>query len=287
MFRIKFEGGQVILLLLLAITVGLGVGLSIVQRSISNVSTSTKVEESQRAFSAAEAGIERALLGDYSGADFISENLSEASVETTGQIPGSQQAFEEPNNSKEDTAQMWLASPADLSPFYTQGSFDVYWGKSDVVDDNDKPAISLRVIYYLGGSYQVKQFFFDPVGSRRTVNGFSAPGSCSNSLSAITTSSGTGRTFYCKTTISGLRPGGENLIVVRARLSYSDSSHPIAFVPTVTGGCVGCSFPPQARIITSTGQSGSTQRRLQLFVQDDVVPWYFDYALFSLGEISK
>lgn len=281
--KIKFEGGQVILLLLLAVTVGLGVGLSIVQRSISNVSTSTKVEESQRAFSAAEAGIERALLGDYSGVDFISENLSQATVETTGDIPGFQQAFEYPPISKEEVAQVWLANPEDLSPFYTQSSLVVYWGKPDVTDDNDKPAISLRVIYLSGGNYLVKQFFFDPVDLRRSANGFLSPETCSNSLPAITTSSGQGRRFYCKATLSSLSP---TLMTVRARLLYSDDSHPIAFVPQ--GGCqVGCSLPPTAKIITSTGSSGATQRRLQLFVQDQIVPWYFDYAVFSIGEITK
>ena len=55
------ERGQIILVLVLVITVALAIGISVVQRSLSDISTSTKVEESSRAFSAAEAGIERAL----------------------------------------------------------------------------------------------------------------------------------------------------------------------------------------------------------------------------------
>lgn len=281
--KIKYQSGQVILLLLLAITVGLGVGLSIVQRSISNLSTSTKVEESQRAFSAAEAGIERALLGDYSGADFTGENLSKSIIETAGDIPGLRQTLEYPKLAKEEISQLWLANPLDLSPFYTQNNLEVYWGTPGITDINERPAISLRVIYLSGANYLVKPFFFDPVESRRVLNGFLSPDSCSDSLPAISTTFGENRSFYCKATLSGLSP---TLVAVRARILYSGSSHPIAFVPT--GGCeIGCSFPPQAKIITSVGTSGATQRKLQLFVMDKIVPPYFDYAVFSIGEITK
>ena len=64
------EKGQIILILLLVMTVALGVGLTIVQRSLTDISTSTKVEQSSRAFSAAEAGIEKALQGDISSVNF-------------------------------------------------------------------------------------------------------------------------------------------------------------------------------------------------------------------------
>jgi len=48
-----------------------------------------------------------------------------------------------------------------------------------------------------------------------------------------------------------------------------------------------CSLPPQARKLIATGISGQTQRRIQVFRLDKVVPPYFDYAIFSTGEINK
>src|SRR3990167_1871590 len=53
--------GQVLILVLLVVVVALAVGLSVASRNITNVRTSTQTEESQKAFSAAEAGIESIL----------------------------------------------------------------------------------------------------------------------------------------------------------------------------------------------------------------------------------
>lgn len=53
--------GQMILVILLVMAVGLTIGLSVASRSITDVNFSTKIEDSSRAFSAAESGIEEAL----------------------------------------------------------------------------------------------------------------------------------------------------------------------------------------------------------------------------------
>jgi hypothetical protein len=94
-----------------------------------------------------------------------------------------------------------------------------------------------------------------------------------------------GRSFYCKTTLnlSGLTP---TLELLRTRFLYTNLSQPIALSPV--GSCgQSCSLPPQARLYTSTGVSGDSQRTIQLFKLDKVVPFYFDYALFSESDISK
>jgi len=70
-------------------------------------------------------------------------------------------------------------------------------------------------------------------------------------------------------------------MIARARLLYTNVSQPIALEP-VTG-----SLPPQATIYTSIGTSGNTQRTIQLFSLEKVVPFYMDYAIFSAGQISK
>ena len=55
------HSGQTLLVVVLMMVVALTVSLSVVLRSVSNVRTSTDEENSSRAFSAAEAGLELAL----------------------------------------------------------------------------------------------------------------------------------------------------------------------------------------------------------------------------------
>ena len=55
------EQGQVLLIIVLVMVVALTVGLSLASRSLIQVRTTGEQAESQKAFSAAEAGIEQAL----------------------------------------------------------------------------------------------------------------------------------------------------------------------------------------------------------------------------------
>ncbi len=283
----KYQEGQTVLILLLVMTVALAIGLAVIQKSLTDVSTASRVEESSRAFSAAEAGIERALQGDTQEVVF-SENNSSATVKDSGLLPLAKQPLEYPPLAKEDVAHVWLANPNTdpVSAYYSQSSLDVYWGLPDIIDPNDRPALELTIVYLpAGGSYQTQKFYLDPNSLRSAGNGFTnVSGGCSNNLPPINTSMGNERTFYCKRTITGLN---QLPILVRARLLYNITSQPLAIAPV--GGCEGfsCSLPPQARVIVSTGVSGSTRRRIQVFKLDKVVPPYFDYAIFSVGDINK
>ncbi len=278
------QTGQIVLILLLVITVSLGIGLAVIQRSLSDISTSSNVESSSRAFSAAEAGIERALSGDTSGvAEGETGNSSSATLQDSGLLPAANQALEYPPLSKEDTAQFWLSDPSTLDNYYTQNTLDIYWGAQKITDPNDRPALSLTLVYLSGGKYQSKKYFFDPNSSRTSSNGFRSPDSCSDTLTAITTSYGNSRSFYCTSRLSNLPSG---LKLLRARLLYNTTPQSIAAKPT--GSCNnGCSLPPQARLFTSVGIAGNTQRVLQLYKLDKVVPPFFDYAVFAAGDINK
>src|SRR3989344_1990712 len=136
----RAEARQVILILILVMTVGLGIGLSIVQKSLVDVSTASKVEQSSRAFSAAEAGIEKGLRGDTSKQTFddnssrIGEILDVGLIPAAGVAGSRQEAVEYPSLAREDVAQVWLADyTSTINPppvMYTQSSLDVYWGNS-------------------------------------------------------------------------------------------------------------------------------------------------------------
>ena len=56
------QHGQALLIVLLTLAVTLTVVLSVVSRSVTDITVSTYEEDALRAFSAAEAGIEEALL---------------------------------------------------------------------------------------------------------------------------------------------------------------------------------------------------------------------------------
>ncbi len=283
----KDQKGQTVLILILVMTVALGIGISVIQRSLSDISTSTRMEQSSRAYSAAEAGIEKAIqsgssitspiaLGNNSSIDNVRADL----------LPAARQALEYLPVAKEDLAQVWLADPETLAQVYNQSSVDIYWGLPNTT--TDKPALEITVISFNGGVYQPTKYFLDSDSTRVNSNKFqnatvgctSGPpctSGCTNPT--IDTSMGTNRTFYCRTTLTGLTLP---LMLLRARILYSSVSQPFAVQPLG-----GSSLPPQARLFTATGVSGQTQRKVQVFRLDKVVPPYFDYAIFSADEINK
>lgn len=286
------EKGQLILTLVLVMTVALAIGLSIVQKSLVDVSTATKVEQSSRAFSAAEAGIEKALKGNTSLQD-LGNDASIKEINDSNFIPAippanTQQApLEYPPLAKEDIAHFWLAdlnSTAPSSPpacgpsiscYYAKNSLDVYWGNPATTD---KAALELTLVYFNGTQYVPQKWYLDNGTSGRNLPNFTAV-SCSN-----ITPVGGAQAYQCKFSLTSLPPG---LILLRGRLLYNTTSQPIAIAAVWPCSGAGCFIPPQARNIISTGISGETQRKVKLFQINKVVPPYFDYAIFSAGAINK
>lgn len=298
----KNQTGQVLLALILIMTVALAIGLSIVQKSLVDVSTATKVEESSRAFSAAEGGIEKYIQSGISNVNCtsdtckvqFSENSSQANVEGGNLIPRlpavntRQEALEYPPLAKEEIAQVWLAdfnsSTNPPAQFYKQNSLEIYWGDPSL--STDKAALELTLVYYGTDStdlvdpsttkYRSKKFYLDQM-LRNPSNNFDISANCNGDHSVGS------NTYQCSKTLN--LPSG-SLMLIRARLLYNTTSQPFAVWALGTCG-QDCSIPPQARILVSTGISGETQRRVQVFQIQKVVPSYFDYAIFSAGDISK
>lgn len=296
------QAGQAVLILILVMTVALAIGISVVQRSLSDISTASKVEQSSRAFSAAEAGIEKYLNQAVScTADTckfqFSENSSEVKVEGGDLMPAvpasgtRQAALEYPPLSKEEVAHIWLADYTSTSnppaAAYKQTSLDVYWGNST----SDKAALELTLVYFDGTQYKTRKWYLDHTITRTPDNKFTQ---------AVCTGYTVGVNIYqCKYTIGGSGdPGGalpsspSILMLLRARLLYNSTSQSFAIQAAVTcpvaaSDCRDYSIPSQARTLISTGISGATQRKVKLFQVNNVVPPYFDYGIFSAGAINK
>ena len=70
--------------------------------------------------------------------------------------------------------------------------------------------------------------------------------------------------------------------MVRVRVLYTKTEQSIAVAPLNNQ-----SLPPHAEIYTAIGYDGTTQQEIQVFKMPFVVPAYFDYAIFSAGDITK
>lgn len=288
------QKGQVILILILVMTVALAIGLSVIQRSLSDISTSSKVEQSSRAFSAAEAGIEKALSGDSNlNVNFSTDNNSSAVVITNETIPAIPSALSPkrqdpiecpPGDSKlakEEIAQIWLADPTSINnppaEYYKPptGELDVYWGNSAV----DRAALEVTIVYYEAGEYKSRKWYLDHQAAIRATSNEFETVPCTGNIPGLPG-------YQCQKRLSSLPTG---LMLLRARLLYNQGSQP--FAVQAVGNCSeadrsGC-IPTQAKILVSTGTSGQTQRKIQVCQLEKVVPPYFDYAIFSAGEINK
>src|SRR3989344_3827879 len=302
------QKGQVVLILILIMSVALTIGLAIVQKSLVDVSNSSKVEQSSRAFSAAEAGVEKALQEsektNHSTISFSGNNSQIKEIIDTGLIPpvpepGSQQdPLEMPPLAKEEVTQVWLADFNSYSNppsiFYNQNTLDIYFGNSPA--GKDPVAIEVTLIYHDGTKYTSRKWYLDQI-SRIPANGFEKVSNCAGNYLPP----GGLTTYQCKRTL-GASPDSEPLpiwqvgqssalILLRARLLYNTTSQPFAVsavaCPSSAPTCINYSIPHQGRIVVSTGASGETERRVKVFQLDKVLPPYFDYAIFSAGEITK
>jgi len=81
------QSGQILIIFLLVLVVGLAIALSIASRTVTDIRQTTTSDESNRAYFAAEAGVERALKQisenpTFSGEtiDFTDVNQSQANV---------------------------------------------------------------------------------------------------------------------------------------------------------------------------------------------------------------
>lgn len=322
--EIRNEKGQIAVILLLFILVALTIGLAATQRSLTNIITSTDAEQSSRAFSAAEAGLQRSiaavnpivLSGPNPSPPPVLEselgNSANASLNVINNLPRSAaqigsdhgEPLEYPPIGKDAIAQFWLANPTNSNSNWNKnvGSFnspqfafsgpslEVYWGFNNPVS-NPQPAIELNLVVENGtGGFDSHRYFFDNFALGRTGSNNFTPipaGDCSGTTihtSSSVSATATDRSFYCHASIPVA--AGDVPIILRARILYSNGKEPIAVAPM--GNCgINCSLPPQAAIYTSRGFSGQSQKTLQVFRQPFYVSPLLDFALFSAGEIRK
>src|SRR3972149_3579112 len=294
----RTDSGQALLLVLLSMAVVLTVILSILSRTIADVSVTSREEEALRAFSAAEAGVEQALIvGANIGPTTIGDASFSANVSSYS--AGSQEFANPVPVAAGESVIFWFVahdpSTGDYIcnaqyPCFTGRQLKICWGNSGTAPGSaTTPAIEVSTFYAnTPGDYstvRIARETSDPNATRRTSNNFSAPdaGTCTIS----------GETFEFGETIDlaalGVPAGSygvqNGLQFAKVRLLYStDTSHSVGINVNFPGNTL---LPSQGLRIESSGISGESNRKINVFQGFGEPPPVFDGAIFSPGGITK
>ena len=257
----QMEKGQVALVMLLVMVVMLTLGVSVVQRGVTDVRISQQEEDSARAFQAAETGVEEALSGLVSVTGQVGEDASYTANITEGGNEGFVSG--QPVEAGETVL-------VDLAGSDNVDDLDIYFMEKNRDDcDTDPAAVEVEKIYTVGVNTRVKRLAYDTVAGTRG-NNFSDIGSGSFSFQ--------GKTFCAKVRI-GI---GNSDIQVRIRPVYNRAviginprpDNAVLAVQYLKVGAVG-------KIESGVTRAVDVQRTLPQ------LPAIFDYAVFSGGGIVK
>jgi len=295
--RVARNSGQALLLILLSMAVVLTVVLSILSRSITDVAVSSREEEALRAFSAAEAGVEKALIV---GSDIGPTQIGDASfnAQVTGTATGGREFANPVGIISGESVIFWFIAHDEAGnyvcdvdyPCFTGSKYKICWGKEGTASDNaTTPAVEISTFYAATpGDYstvRIARDTADPNAVRRSSNNFSAPdaGTCTTA----------GKNFQFQKTVDLAALGvpavsyntQNGLQFARVRILYNSSlTHEAGISANFPGNTL---LPAQGLNIVSSGASGESNRKIEVFQGYGEPPPIFDTAIFSLGGISK
>jgi len=255
----RHSSGQALLITLLVLAVALTAGLSLIARTITDISISEKESASSKAFEAVEAGVEEALRAIEAG-EAVPGSLSlapggeEADVNITVSDPTGELANREIYSGEATT--FWLnrflldgeAFPNNEIS-YSEDKVKLCWSGSDKIE---------AAVYYQENGYKVARYYL--IGGE--------------SCSAV--ENGKEATIDLPATINT----NNKFINVRFYGGANDTV-------TVAMEGVGDNLPQQGNLITSEAAVGNVVRKATVFQGWPVPPSFFDFALFSGGNLSK
>lgn len=265
--------GQILLITLLVLTVATTVALSLIGRATIDLSMSNQLEESTRAFNAAEAGIEQALRtgsGITVPVTLASGVTYDVSVNVIGGAAG---VFQMARKTLENnTETLWLVEHLDTgtvdeTPFYTANTIELCWSQETAPDAAAALGVTVLYIDSTDGSYQAARIAVDPDAATR-ANNFDN--------SAITTT-GCGIGYYGKQldfTSLGINPAVDTLLALRIKPYYADATL------AINGGIN--EIPKQGNQIESVGATGTgVSRKVVVYQQYRAPLSIFDSVIYS------
>lgn len=267
------QKGQILLIVVLAAVVSLTVGLSAVSRSITNTNVTTEEANSQKALSAAEAGVEQ-LIKQRNPATLANELSNDSGFSASADpVEGFQFAINGGNEVlKDDGADIWLTEYPNFSGTPWTGTIRIFWDDNgagancNTTGANINPAI--EVVYISGDKTppnipDMTRVAYDRCQSRG--NGFQNPPALS---AAERTSDGR---VYSHAFDINISQG----YIARVIPLYANAQMAARVM-------AGPGFPAQGHIIDSVGTSGNTKRSVRVFKGYPKIPIeYFPYNLFQ------
>lgn len=256
------------MLVLLVVVVALSIGLSVASRNITNLKTATQSERSQRAFSAAEGGVEDILsrLNIIAGDPGIAAATGKDFPVTVGDISATVNV--KSANSYASTVDLGFVGQVDLNPSGTTTTatqVKIDWGGAG------DPSIEV-IEYYktTSGNYGQNRWYF--------VGGSGHPGeSATSSLPGCPPTSP-----YTQCAQVPLQSLTQDFRILRIRPFWAKAT---VQVSAVSPGVI----PVQTYTIDSTARTNEGITRKVQVTRNALpsLPAAFDYALFSSGSITK
>jgi Tfp pilus assembly protein PilX len=281
--RFSNQKGQALLIVVLVMVIGLTIGLSVASRTIINLRNTNDQAASQKALSAAEAGIERAIknpeVSHISGYFPGTGSITSSNYQTTvSQINGSGNLLLNGGVevTKNDAIYVWVTPYSDNFSTSWSGQLTIYWGDgTNDCSTNNAAALEVSVIYGPTGctgaackdSPNLKRYVFDPCSNRVSSNHFD-----SNVTTAKTPMPGaTGEVDlnYYKT----INLSNYAVLLVRINPIYKESHIGVSGIPANVS---------QGNNIISTGTANQNTRKITVYEGFPEVPAeFFPYTLFQ------
>ena len=265
----RSDRGQIVLILVLITVVGLTIGLSLVSRTITDIRISSQIEQSSRAFSAAEAGIETALRGNIevgpTGTVALGGGASaNYSVQTFG---GTNEEFNVPLTQVGNSQTVWLIDhDSENAIDYTGNSYPVSSTLEICFNNlNNNPAILVSIFYQDGNEYKIAKKAYDSIvrGNNLVI---------SDTIGNYCGGKYKNRIVIVPETDFGINPAAK-LLFIRFQPLYEATAFTI--IPQ-------SDLPIQGKIITSIGQTGSNVvRKIQVVQSYPILPSLLDFSFFS------
>lgn len=264
------KDGQAALIILAVMALGMTLAMSLSRQVLTDTQISEQEEESAKAFSAAEAGVEEALRMLSQGQTEVTIDagdlgVDEVDVDILEQGGGEQ--FVYPISLRPgEFAPIWLR---DHNSDGTLNENSGYTGTTITLCWEDNTAIEAIYFYRdVGGNYQIGRYALDPDETRAGNNGFT-----SNNIGACSAIDGLNRSYQI-TDLSGTP------IMLVVRPFYQETRVGVI-------GQTGTSLPAQGYLITSSGSvnQGDQQisRRIIVFRSWNTPSYLFFHSIFGTG----
>lgn len=303
----KDQKGQILIVFLLVLVVGLALALSIASRTVTDIRQTTTSDESNRAYFAAEAGVEKALKAIEENpvtaitpgkvdkyVNLTDVDRAQADVSVTNLTVGDSEVFEIPNSVAQDEVSQVNLIP-QFNTISTAGTVDgsgngilrtdtlnIYWDLAG--SSAPLSAIEVGVVTCTNCSatptYGIKKMVFDTTSRG---NNFCTAAVTTGSFSK-TTNLGSSFDYRFRATLdldgpacgnNDVLAAGENPVILRIRPLYNGAS-------TVRLAIENSKLPVQGHKIESIGKTASgVNRKLTVTRLFPALPSLFDYALFN------